>query len=141
MSSSSLLSREQFRASEVPADDISVLMHIVARRSRPTGSRAAHRLIGSALLVIAALLLDGCAASQPVTPPLPTAFQTDLDRYWLAVRDVCIRGVTPEMRSLYDAARQAVASTGYGAGTGSNFWGVRGPDSFYQDCFQSPGWE
>jgi len=117
-------------------------MHTVSRHSSPTGSRAARRLIGSTLLVIAAVLLDGCGAvPQPAAPPLPTAFQNDVDRYQWAVRNVCVRGVTPEMRSLYDAARQAVAGTGYGGGTNSNFWGLRNPDSFYQDCFQSPGWE
>jgi len=117
-------------------------MHTVSRHSSPTGSRAARRLIGSALLVIAAALLDGCGAlSQPAASPLPTTFQNDVDRYWLAVSDVCVRGVTPEMRSLYDAARRAVAGTGYGAGASSNFWGVRDPDSYYQDCFQAPGWE
>ena len=52
-----------------------------------------------------------------------------------------MRGVTPEMRSLYEAARQSVEGADHGAGTSSNFWGVRGPDAFYQDCFQSPGWE
>jgi hypothetical protein len=116
-------------------------MRTASRGSSLTGSRVARRLIGSTVLAIRALVLGGCAALPPVAPALPSAFQTDVDRYWLAVADVCIRGVTPEMRSLYAAARQAVAGTGHGGGSSSNFWGIRDPDAFYQDCFQSPGWE
>ena len=86
-------------------------------------------------------MLGGCAGLPSAEPTLPPGFRTDVDRYWAAVHDVCVRGVTSEMRSLYEAARQSVAGTGYGGGTSSNFWGIRGPEAFYQDCFQSPGWE
>ena len=116
-------------------------MTTLSQRSREMCSRRAWRRLVPAVLSAAVLALAGCVAAPPATPPPTTSFQSDVDRYWAALANVCERGVTPEMRSLYAAARRAVESAGYGGGANSNFWGVRDPDSAYLDCRQAPnGW-
>ena len=90
--------------------------------------------------------LSGClTATEPTASPASSAaapsFQGDVDRYWAALTQICDRGVTPEMRTRFAAARQAVEAARYGGGTGSNFWGLRDPDAVYEDCRQAPGWE
>ncbi len=65
-------------------------------------------------------------------------FQPALQRYYKAIEDICRTGVTPDIVTLYEDAREAVEAAGYGGGRNNNFWGVKPPDRAYNECFQSP---
>jgi hypothetical protein len=66
-------------------------------------------------------------------------FQGALQRYFKAIEDICRTGVTREIEKLYEDARDAVDTAGYGGGRDNNFWGVKPPERAHNECFQSPG--
>lgn len=82
---------------------------------------------------LAALALGLLAAAAPAA-----AFQAEIARYHHAVRDICQTGITPAVMVAYDQARQAVERARYGSGRDNNFWGLKSPEGFWLDCFQSP---
>jgi len=86
------------------------------------------------LAMRAALALGLLAAAAPAA-----AFQAEVARYHHAVRDICQTGITPAIAAAYEQARQAVERARYGSGRDNNFWGVKSPEGFRLDCFQSPG--
>jgi hypothetical protein len=104
-----------------------------------TSPRCSHRIARGAILLATVTLFAGCGPFPPPEPASTRPFQGDVDRYWALLVDVCVRGVTPEMRELYAAARKSVEAERYGGGAGSNFWGLKDPDAAYEDCRQSPG--
>jgi hypothetical protein len=65
------------------------------------------------------------------------AFQAELKRYYESTKDICRTGVTPEIVSAYEQARQAVDRAG-GLGA-NNFAGIKRPSEMLLDCYQSPG--
>jgi len=65
------------------------------------------------------------------------AFQAELKRYYESTKDICRTGVTPEIVSAYEQARQAMDRAG-GLGS-SNFAGIKRPTEVLLDCYQSPG--
>lgn len=65
-------------------------------------------------------------------------FQPALQRYYRAIEDICRTGVTSDIVTLYEDARDAVEAAGYGGGRNNNFWGVKPPDQAYNECVQSP---
>jgi hypothetical protein len=67
------------------------------------------------------------------------AFQVELARYYDSVKHVCSTGVTPEMTSAYEAARQAMDRAGRAGALSGNFAGVKAPPEAWLDCVQSPG--
>lgn len=67
------------------------------------------------------------------------AFQAEVRRYYDLVGNICRTGVTEEIIAAYNEARIAVDRAQYGGGRDNNFWGLKSPGRFYQDCFQSPG--
>jgi len=103
---------------------------MIARPAAPEYTEVmATRLLAACALV---LLTTGSASPAP-------AFQPELRRYYDLLRNVCLTGVTPQITAAYEQARVAVERAQYGSGREGNFWGVRTPEHFYQDCFQSPG--
>ncbi|HEU4370589.1 MAG TPA: hypothetical protein VFV05_20400 [Methylomirabilota bacterium] len=82
----------------------------------------------------AALVLGLLGAAAPAA-----AFQAEVARYHHAVRDICRSGITPAIAAAYEQARLAVERASYGGGRDSNFWGLKSPEAFRLDCFQSPG--
>jgi hypothetical protein len=77
------------------------------------------------------------AAGVPAAPAL--AFEAEVARYHRVVADVCTTGITPAMHAAYEEARQAVERARYGSGRDNNFWGLKTPEGFWLDCFQSDG--
>ena len=68
------------------------------------------------------------------------AFQDELRRYYDSAKSICRTGVTPEIASAYEQARQAMDRAGAaGELGGNNFAGVKMPAELWLDCFQSPG--
>lgn len=68
------------------------------------------------------------------------AFQDELRRYYESARSVCRTGVTPEIASAHEQARQAMDRARAAGGlAGNNFAGVKMPSELLLDCFQSPG--
>ena len=65
------------------------------------------------------------------------AFQAELKRYYESTKDICRTGVTPEIVTAYEQARQAMDRAG-GLGT-NNFAGIKRPTEMLLDCYQSPG--
>jgi len=78
------------------------------------------------------LLLAGSVSSAAVP-------EAEVKRYHELVGNICRTGVTEEIRAAYQEARVAVDRAQYGGGREGNFWGLKTPAQFYQDCFQSPG--
>jgi hypothetical protein len=72
-------------------------------------------------------------------PVAAHAFQAELARYQRVVSGICHTGITPAIVAAYEQARRAVERAGHGGGRDGNFWGVRTPESFWLDCFQSGG--
>ena len=66
------------------------------------------------------------------------AFQAEVARYHQLVGDVCRTGITPEIVAAYERARRAVEQAQLGSGRDNNFWGLKSPEGFWLDCFQSP---
>jgi hypothetical protein len=76
----------------------------------------------------------------PLAPARPTeAFQAELTRYYDSVKHVCTTGVTPEMLTAFEAARQAVDRARRAGALTGNFAGVKAPSEAWLDCLQSPG--
>ena len=68
------------------------------------------------------------------------AFQDELRRYYDAARSICRTGVTPEMTSAYEQAREAMDRARAAGGLGANnFAGIKAPSELSLDCFQAPG--
>jgi hypothetical protein len=68
------------------------------------------------------------------------AYQTEVQRYYESMKDICRTGVTPEMTAAWSQARLALDTARYGGGRdGSNFAGIKSPTDAWLDCFQSPG--
>jgi hypothetical protein len=68
------------------------------------------------------------------------AFQDEIGRYYDSAKSICRTGVTPEMTSAYEQARQAMDRARAAGGLGSNnFAGIKMPSELWLDCFQSPG--
>lgn len=67
------------------------------------------------------------------------AFQDELRRYYDSARSICRTGVTPEIASSYEQARQAMDRARAAGGLGANnFAGIKAPSELLLDCFQSP---
>jgi len=90
-------------------------------------------MVIASLAMRAALVLGLLAAAAPAA-----AFQAEVARYHDAVRDICQTGITPAIAAAYEQARQAVERARYGSGRDNNFWGLKSPEGFWLDCFQSP---
>lgn len=84
---------------------------------------------------VAAIVALGLLA--PAVPA--TAYEAEVARYHRSVHDICRTGVTSAIVAAYEQARQAVERARPGGGRDDNFWGVKSPESFWLDCFQSPG--
>ena len=68
------------------------------------------------------------------------AFQDELRRYYDSAKSICRTGVTPEITSAYEQARQAMDRARAAGGLGgNNFAGVKMPPELWLDCLQSPG--
>ena len=68
------------------------------------------------------------------------AFQTEIQRYYESMKDICRTGVTPQMTAAWGQASQAIEAARYGGGRdGNNFAGIKSPTDTWLDCFQSPG--
>jgi hypothetical protein len=68
------------------------------------------------------------------------AFQDELRRYYDSAKSICRTGVTPEITSAYEQARQAMDRARAAGGLGANnFAGIKMPSDLWLDCFQSPG--
>jgi hypothetical protein len=68
------------------------------------------------------------------------AFQDELRRYYDSAKSICRTGVTPEITSAYEQARQAMDRARAVGGLGANnFAGIKMPSDLWLDCFQSPG--
>jgi hypothetical protein len=89
-------------------------------------------------LVMLRFLIPGLCALGLVASPA-AAFQAEVARYHQVVATVCVTGITPEIVAAYERARQAVDQARHGSGRDGNFWGVKSPEGFRQDCFQSDG--
>jgi hypothetical protein len=71
--------------------------------------------------------------------PAP-AFETEVQRYYEAMTDICRTGVTPAMIAAWVRARRALEAARYGGGRdGTNFGGIKSPEDTWLDCLQSPG--
>ena len=82
-------------------------------------------------LAILVMLLAGAGTT--------IAFQTEVQRYYDSMKDICRTGVTPAMTAAWIQARQAVDTARYGGGRDGNFAGLKSPTDTWLDCFQSPG--
>lgn len=80
-------------------------------------------------------------AAALAVPAGAEAFQAELQRYLRSVEHVCRTGITREMWQAYEEARKAIEAAQYGSGRDNNFWGLRTPENWHQDCFQSPSFE
>ena len=68
------------------------------------------------------------------------AFQDEIKRYYDSAKSICRTGVTAEMTSAYEQARQAMdRARADGGRDGNNFAGIKMPSELWLDCFQSPG--
>jgi hypothetical protein len=67
------------------------------------------------------------------------AYQTEVQRYYDSMRDICRTGVTPAMTAAWVQAREALGAARYGGGRDNNFAGIKTPTDTWLDCFQSPG--
>jgi hypothetical protein len=63
------------------------------------------------------------------------ANQTEVQRYYESMKNICRTGVMPEMTAAWLQARQAMDA----ARDGNNFAGLKSPTETWLDCFQSPG--
>ena len=80
----------------------------------------------------------GAAAVLLVASPSAAVSQGAVLAYQRAVAQVCQKKVTPEMIRLYQEALKEMATTRYGQGRDSNFFGLRAPELAYNDCVQAP---
>ena len=82
----------------------------------------------------------GVLGALQLTAVGPTdAFQDELRRYYDSARSICRTGVTPEITSTYEHARQAMDLARAAGGLGANnFAGIKAPSELLLDCFQSP---
>jgi hypothetical protein len=83
--------------------------------------------------------LGAFALALLITAAPLAAAEDDLGRYREAVRDICRIGVTPEITAAWERARQAASRAPSGGGGASDFAGIKTPEGFWLDCFQSPG--
>lgn len=67
------------------------------------------------------------------------AYQTEVQRYYEATREVCRTGVTPAMTAAWNQARAALEAAQHGGGHQGNFAGIKSPTEIWLDCLQSPG--
>jgi hypothetical protein len=74
-----------------------------------------------------------CVAVLAVTSPA-TAYEEQLRAYTEALDRVCVAGVTPELRRLYEELVNALDAAGQGRGGASDFGGPRTPEHAYLDC-------
>ena len=73
-------------------------------------------------------------------PGPATAFETEVQRYYESLTDICRTGVTPAMTAAWVRAVRALEAARYGGGRdGTNFGGIRNPEAAWLDCMQSPG--
>jgi hypothetical protein len=63
------------------------------------------------------------------------AYQTEVQRYYESMKDICRTGVMPEMAAAWLQASQAMDA----ARDRNNFAGLKSPTDTWLDCFQSPG--
>ena len=91
-----------------------------------------------AIVTIRLRALGMLALSLLAVPAPAVAFEAEVARYHHVVHGICRTGVTPEIAAAYQQAREAVERARYGGGRDSNFWGLKTPEDFWLDCFQSP---
>ena len=63
------------------------------------------------------------------------ADQTEVQRYYESMRDICRTGPLPDMTAAWLQARQVMDA----ARESNNFAGLKSPTEAWLDCFQSPG--
>ena len=68
------------------------------------------------------------------------ALPDEIGRYYDSAKSICRTGVTAEMMSAYEQARQAMERARAAGGLGANnFAGIKTPIELWLDCVQSPG--